>query len=66
MTEPLHCSFCGKTQHDVLLLIAGGHLVGSLICEECTNECCKIVTDYLTDAHDRRARCNYKFLSEGA
>ena len=65
-TEPLRCSFCGKSQHDVLLLIAGSHLVGCLICEACTNECCKIVAGYLTDVHDFGARCSYKFLAEGA
>ena len=47
-------------------LIAGRYLDGCLICEACTNECCKIVTGYLTDVHDCGARCSYKFLAEGA
>lgn len=66
MTEPLYCSFCGKSQHDVLLLIAGAHLVGCLICEECTRLCSNIVADHLIDAFGHMNRCDYKFLTGGA
>ena len=34
----LHCSFCGKTQHDVEKLIAGPAV---FICNECVAECNK-------------------------
>jgi len=36
----LHCSFCGKTQHDVQALIAGPSV---FICNECVAECNKYV-----------------------
>jgi hypothetical protein len=36
----LYCSFCGKSQHDVVALIAGPN---SFICNECTGLCNDIV-----------------------
>jgi ATP-dependent protease Clp ATPase subunit len=33
---PLHCSFCGKTQHQVDCLVAGPH---AFICNECIGIC---------------------------
>lgn len=37
--EP-HCSFCGKSQADVLQIIAGP---GAFICNECVQMCVEIV-----------------------
>ena len=34
MTDVLHCSFCGKSQHEVEQLIAGP---GPLICDQCVD-----------------------------
>ena len=39
---PLHCSFCGKSQHEVEVLIAGP---GVHICSECVDLCGEIVED---------------------
>ena len=36
MADTLYCSFCGKSQHDVLKLVAGPT---SLICNECVDLC---------------------------
>jgi hypothetical protein len=41
--KTLHCSFCGKSQHEVAKLIAGPPPV--LICDECVNVCTEIVED---------------------
>jgi hypothetical protein len=38
----LHCSFCGKSQHDVRKLIAGPSV---FICDECVELCTDIVND---------------------
>jgi hypothetical protein len=38
----LYCSFCGKSQHDVLTLIAGPTV---FICEECVGLCDGIIAD---------------------
>ena len=38
--KPLHCSFCGKSQHEVLKLIAGPTV---FICDECVELCMDIV-----------------------
>src|SRR5579871_5865813 len=38
--KTLHCSFCGKSQHDVKKLIAGPT---SFICDECVGLCSEIV-----------------------
>src|SRR5499433_2073631 len=38
--KPLHCSFCGKSQHEVLKLIAGPTV---FICDECIELCMDIV-----------------------
>jgi ClpX C4-type zinc finger/Glyoxalase superfamily protein len=40
-TKTLHCSFCGKSQHDVRKLIAGPP--PSFICDECVNICTNVV-----------------------
>lgn len=38
--SPLHCDFCGKSQHEVKKLIAGPK---TFICDECTWKCIEIV-----------------------
>ena len=43
----LYCSFCGKSQHEVLRLIAGP---GVYICDECVELC----TDFVDDLHDAK------------
>ncbi|MDO8680001.1 MAG: ClpX C4-type zinc finger protein [Acidobacteriota bacterium] len=40
--EPLHCSFCNKTQNDVRKLIAGPAVY---ICDECIEVCVDIILD---------------------
>src|SRR5260370_42289377 len=38
--KPLHCTFCGKSQHEVLKLIAGPTV---FICDECGELCMDII-----------------------
>ncbi len=38
----LHCSFCGKSQNDVVKLIAGPNV---FICDECVDLCLDIITE---------------------
>lgn len=45
----LYCSFCDKSQHDVLTLIAGRRV---FICDECVDVCAKVVFDRRNDIHD--------------
>src|ERR1700761_5192656 len=40
--KTLHCSFCGKSQHDVRKLIAGPLVY---ICDECVQICTDVVKD---------------------
>ena len=40
--KPLHCTFCGKSQHEVRKLIAGPTV---FICEECVELCMDIVSE---------------------
>jgi ATP-dependent Clp protease ATP-binding subunit ClpX len=41
-TRTLHCSFCGKSEHDVRKLVAGPHV---FICDECVELSMAIVRD---------------------
>ena len=43
MTGKHHCSFCGKSQDDVLVLIAAP--VSAFICDECTSLAADMVDD---------------------
>lgn len=43
-TEALRCSFCGKSQFEVVKLVAGP---GVYICNECTDLCNQIITEEL-------------------
>lgn len=56
----LHCSFCGKSQHEIQKLIAGS---AAFICDECIEACVEIafphserntVMNELTEAADLR------------
>jgi len=42
MSDPLYCSFCGKSQHEVRKLIAGPTV---FICDECVEACRDIVAE---------------------
>src|SRR4029434_4839434 len=42
--KTLHCSFCGKSQHEVKKLIAGPSV---FICDECIDLCNEIIRDEL-------------------
>jgi ATP-dependent Clp protease ATP-binding subunit ClpX len=46
-TDKFHCSFCGKSQHEVKKLIAGPSI---FICDECINLCNDIIRDDVSDA----------------
>ena len=48
----LHCSFCGKSQHDVMALIAGPAV---FICDECVGLCDNIIEDQAIDRTLREA-----------
>lgn len=41
-TQTLHCSFCGKSQHDVRKLIAGPSV---FVCNECVDLCVDIIRE---------------------
>lgn len=41
-SEILYCNFCGKSQHEVLKLIAGPTV---FICDECTDVCIGILVE---------------------
>ncbi|MGB0712187.1 MAG: ATP-dependent Clp protease ATP-binding subunit ClpX [Gammaproteobacteria bacterium] len=45
--ETLHCSFCGKSQHEVRKLIAGPSVY---ICDECVDLCNDIIRETLEEA----------------
>jgi hypothetical protein len=45
--KTLHCSFCGKSQHEVRKLIAGPTV---FICDECVELC----NDFVDDLHDEK------------
>lgn len=44
----LKCSFCGKSQHQVVKLIAGP---GVYICDQCIELCNQIIVDELAEGH---------------
>ena len=49
MKRTLHCSFCGKNEHQVSKLVAGGHRPlfrgAAYICDECIRIANEIITD---------------------
>ena len=46
--ETLYCSFCDKSQHEVLKLIAGPNV---FICDQCTDLCIDIVMEEISQIH---------------
>lgn len=42
LPETLHCSFCGKSQHEVAKLVAGPFV---FICDECVEVCNDVIAD---------------------
>ena len=48
LPKTLHCSFCGKSQHRVKMLIAGPRV---FICDECVGLCDKIVAGQQVPDH---------------
>jgi hypothetical protein len=46
-TPALHCSFCGKSQHEVANLIAGPGLI--FICDECVGLCNQYISGVTPD-----------------
>ncbi len=51
--KTLHCSFCGKSQHEVKKLIAGPSV---FICDECIDLCNDIIRDEVLPESEREAR----------
>lgn len=51
--KTLHCSFCGKSQHEVKKLIAGPSV---FICDECIDLCNDIIRDEVLPDAEREAR----------
>jgi ATP-dependent Clp protease ATP-binding subunit ClpX len=51
--KTLHCSFCGKSQHEVKKLIAGPSV---FICDECIDLCNDIIRDEVLPDAERDAR----------
>ncbi|AUB78012.1 ATP-dependent Clp protease ATP-binding subunit ClpX [Gammaproteobacteria bacterium 2W06] len=45
--KPLHCSFCGKSQHEVRKLIAGPSV---FVCDECVELCNDIIREEMEEA----------------
>ena len=53
-----HCSFCGKYQDDVLIMIAGPDVN---ICDECVDLCHEIVTKSRTKTKEgKEEKCQTK------
>ena len=48
--KTIRCSFCGKTQDQVMRMVAGPNVY---ICDECIDLCCSIIDDQL-DYNERR------------
>lgn len=48
--HPLYCSFCGKSQHEVMKLIAGPAV---FICDECVELCKDIIREEVQDQAER-------------
>ena len=46
----LHCSFCGKSQHEIRLLISGP---AAYICDECVELCNEIMREKLEQESDQ-------------
>ena len=54
--NPLYCSFCGKSQHEVKKLIAGPTV---FICDECVELCMDIIREENKNNHSVEKKDNY-------
>lgn len=61
MTALLSCGFCGKTQKQVVKLLAGD--AGMHICDECVDLCYDVLKSQKldNDSHQKKARLNKQF-----
>lgn len=59
MSEPLYCSFCGKTNHEVRKLIAGPN---TFICDGCVDLCKDIIDEDGTATHRTADGSKYIFV----
>ena len=57
-TDPLKCSFCGKSQKQVIKLIAGP---GVYICDECIELCVEIIEEEKVETLKLKARHIYLY-----
>jgi len=60
-SEPLKCSFCGKSQKQVIKLIAGP---GVYICDECIELCTEIIEEEKIDTIDSSDEVNLPLPKE--
>jgi len=60
-SEPLKCSFCGKSQKQVIKLIAGP---GVYICDECIELCTEIIEEEKIDSIDSTDEVNLPLPKE--
>ena len=60
-SEPLKCSFCGKSQKQVIKLIAGP---GVYICDECIELCTEIIEEEKIDTIDSSNEVNLPLPKE--
>jgi len=60
-SEPLKCSFCGKSQKQVIKLIAGP---GVYICDECIELCTEIIEEEKIDTIDSSDEANLPLPKE--
>ena len=60
-SEPLKCSFCGKSQKQVIKLIAGP---GVYICDECIELCTEIIEEEKIDTIDNSDEVNLPLHKE--
>ena len=50
LLKDLNCSFCGKSQAEVVKIIAGP---GVYICDQCVDLCHRIIAEELSDGDQR-------------
>jgi len=60
-SEPLKCSFCGKSQKQVIKLIAGP---GVYICDECIELCTEIIEEEKIDSIENTDEVNLPLPKE--
>jgi hypothetical protein len=58
--EIFYCSFCGKTQHEVAMVIAGPAVY---ICDECIFVCLEILEEQAENLYNSRVSDEGQFIS---